>query len=143
MQVLVVELTEPNFSGDVMAELRRLGAADIVRLLDVLVVSRSADGSFDTHDLPGDADGSGGRIAAALLGCEEADATTTEVDGVSSWSLSDAVAPGTTVAVALIEHLWAAPLMAAIARAGGTPLDETWLAPDDLARLDALLTATA
>jgi hypothetical protein len=37
------------------------------------------------------------------------------------------------------EHLWAGPLRAAIASAGGTPLEEAWLAPPELATLDALM----
>src|SRR4029079_17847835 len=54
-----------------------------------------------------------------------------------AWSLADSVPAGTTAAVALIEHLWAAPLRAAIRRTGGVPLDEIWLAEADLQRLAA------
>ena len=46
---------------------------------------------------------------------------------------------GSAVAVALIEHIWATPLTEAIQRAGGNPLEETWLAPGDLAVLEALI----
>ena len=55
----------------------------------------------------------------------------------SVWSLADSVPAGTTAAVALIEHLWAAPLREAIRRTGGVPLDEVWLAEPDLQRLAA------
>jgi hypothetical protein len=41
--------------------------------------------------------------------------------------------------VALIEHVWAAPLIAASRRSGGRPLEETWLAPGDIETLDALI----
>ena len=54
------------------------------------------------------------------------------------WSLDGAIPPGRTAAVALIEHLWAEPLREAIRTAGGSPLGETWLAPDDLERLEKL-----
>ncbi len=57
----------------------------------------------------------------------------------STWSLADAIPVGSTAAVALIEHLWAAPLTEAIRRAGGTPVEETWLAPGDVEVLEALL----
>ena len=43
--------------------------------------------------------------------------------------------PGSVAAVALIEHLWAGPLVEAIASAGGRPLSELWLSPEDRARL--------
>jgi len=41
--------------------------------------------------------------------------------------------------VALIEHTWAGPLSAAIRRAGGTLLEETWLAREDHELLEALI----
>ena len=57
----------------------------------------------------------------------------------STWSLADAIPVGTTAAVALIEHLWAKPLSEAIARAGGTALEETWLHREDVTRLEQLM----
>jgi hypothetical protein len=49
------------------------------------------------------------------------------------------VPAGGVAAIALIEHLWAQPLAEAVRRAGGRTLDETWLAPGDLALLDTLM----
>ena len=66
---------------------------------------------------------------------EDADAA--GADGVA-WSLADAVPVGSSAAVALIEHLWAIPLRAAVHRSGGRALDETWLAPADVERLERL-----
>ena len=45
---------------------------------------------------------------------------------------------GSVAAVALIEHLWAGPLMQAIRHTGGTPLEETWLPPEEVSALEAL-----
>jgi hypothetical protein len=56
------------------------------------------------------------------------------------WSLADAIPVGGTAAVALIEHVWAAPLSAAIQAAGGTLLEETWLAREDRELLETLTT---
>ena len=42
-------------------------------------------------------------------------------------------------AVALLEHTWAVPLTTAIANAGGTPLEETWLAQPERDALEGLL----
>jgi hypothetical protein len=53
--------------------------------------------------------------------------------------LADAIPPGTSAAVALIEHLWATPLREAIARAGGTALEETWLHGEDVERLEQFI----
>ena len=128
VQVLVVGFEEPSFSGEVLSELTRLRAHGLVRLVDVLLVERSEDGTFETLEPPPGSDPGLGRIAAELLGGED-DAT----DG-ETWSLADAVPPGGIAAVALIEHLWAEPLVGAIGRAGGRVLGEQWLPPGDLPR---------
>jgi hypothetical protein len=143
VQVLVVGFDEPSFSGEVLAELGRLREAGIVRLVDVLLVTRLPDGTLDTLPPPEGADPELGRLAAALLEHGPVPpgagpSPTTDRPGGVAWSLDDAVAPGGTAAVALIEHTWAAPLVAAIGRAGGRALDETWLAADDVALLERL-----
>jgi len=136
VQVLVVGFAEPTFSGEALAELDRLRDAGVVRLVDVLLVARDADGALETLPVPEGFDPQLGRIAAGLFAGEQGPAASEEP---GTWSLADAVPPGSTAAVALIEHLWAAPLAAAIQRAGGVPLDETWLAPADRVVLEALL----
>ena len=69
-----------------------------------------------------------GTLVASVLGASDADvASAGEPEEGSTWSLADAIPPGTSAAVALIEHLWATPLREAVARAGGTALEETWL----------------
>jgi hypothetical protein len=152
VQVLVVGYESPVFTGEVLAELARLSDAGLVRLVDVLLVNRAADGTFDTVELTKDAvqglpdlpQGSGA-LATALLGrSDEAgddriEAGSDDLDALDGtvWSLADSVPAGTTAAVALIEHLWAAPLRDAIQRTGGVPLDEIWLAEPDLQRLAA------
>jgi uncharacterized membrane protein len=136
VQVLVVGFEAPTYSGEVLAELARLERAGIVRLIDLLLVSKTDDGAVETVEetlLPGPY----GELAVALLGApgEAGDAA----GEAASWSLADAVPDGQSAAVALIEHTWASPLREAILRNGGRSLDETWLAPEDHARLEALL----
>jgi hypothetical protein len=141
VQVLVLGFDDPTFSGEVIAELARLDASGTARLLDVLLVERAQDGSLDTLPPPPGADPSAGRLAAALLERQDDGEHPGPDDGpaAETWSLDDVIPPGGIAAVALIEHTWAQPLLATIRRAGGQPLDETWLAPDDLALLDRLL----
>jgi hypothetical protein len=139
VQVLVVGFDAPTFSGEVLAELTRLREAGVVRLLDVLLVARDEDGSFHTLPPPAGADADVGRLAADVLGAPEGGGTPETVEG-DSWSLADVVPPGSTGAVALIEHTWAAPLVASIRGAGGRLLDEAWLAPGDIERLRSLTT---
>lgn len=134
VQVIVVGFDHPSFSGAVLAELDRLREAGVVRLVDVLLVSRGDDGSFETLPPPPGADPGLGRIAADLLGSD--DETEADQDGgEGSWSLADAVEPGGVAAVALIEHLWAGPLVEAVRSAGGLTLAEGWLSPADRERM--------
>jgi hypothetical protein len=137
VQVLVVGFDEASFSGEVVAELTRLRDAGIVRLVDLLLVSRDPDGGLVTLPPPPGADPSMGLLATALLGADDDDDAPLQGDG-ESWSLDDAVPDHGGAAVALIEHVWAQPLVAAIRRAGGRTLDETWLAASDLERLERL-----
>jgi hypothetical protein len=138
VQVLVVGFDEPRFSGEVLAELERLRAAGVVRLVDVLLVSRDENGTFETLPPPPEADTELGRVAAQILGLPEGGDGQPERFEGDTWSLDDAVPAGSTGAVALIEHMWARPLVEAIRSAGGRLLDETWLAPDDVERLGTL-----
>jgi hypothetical protein len=143
VQVLVVGFDQPSFSGEVVAEFARLRDAGIVRLVDVLVVSRTAEDTFEALDLAEGREAGLGEVAASILGQPENSAATdrqrAEIDTASTWSLADAIPVGGTAAVALIEHTWAGPLSAAIQRAGGTLLEETWLAREDHELLEALI----
>jgi hypothetical protein len=148
VQVLVVGLDRPGFSGEVLAEFGRLRDAGLVRLLDLLLVSRGDDGALESLDPPEGSPPDLGDVATALLtqgsSAGQADVPAdVPADADPPWSLSAAVPPGSIAAVALIEHLWAEPLTAAIARAGGRALDETWLGPDDRRALEALLQVRA
>lgn len=163
VQVLVIGLDRLEFDGSVLAQLDRLRDAGTVRLLDVLLVTRAEDGTLSTLPPPPGLPGETGDVVAQLLGAEGGAAPVVGDAEVASgddparrgrragdtggqgqgtdavWSLDGAIPPGRTAAVALIEHLWAEPLREAIRTAGGRPLDETWLAPDDLDRLTSLL----
>ena len=113
----------------------------------MLLVTRAADGTFNTVEVAESGAGlvdlphGNGALVTALLGhpAETGDDPTgsDNLDALDGpvWPLADSVPAGTTAAVALIEHLWAAPLRAAIQRSGGVPLDELWLAEADLQRL--------
>ncbi len=142
VQVLVVGFDQPKFSGEVLAEFVRLREAGIVRLVDLLLISRTEDGRLETLEAPEAGAADLGGLAAEVLGepdgVSDGVAAAAEIDTAAMWSLADAIPVGGTAAVALIEHVWAAPLSAAIQRAGGTLLEETWLAREDRELLETL-----
>jgi|SRR5215211_997214 len=108
------------------------------------LVSRDENGTLHTIDIPDEVATDLGEVAAALLGRPdsaslEQERNVAQLGEVPTWSLADSVPIGGTAAVALIEHTWAAPLRDAIQQAGGTPLEETWLAPADLELVEGLM----
>jgi hypothetical protein len=143
VQVLVVGFDDPTFSGEVLAEFTRLREAGIVRLIDLLVVTRTEDGLLETLEAPESTAADLGGLAAEVLSQQEDSAAArtdlADVDAAALWSLADAVPVGGTAAVALLEHVWAQPLSAAIQRAGGTLLEETWLARPEVELLEDLI----
>jgi hypothetical protein len=149
VQVLVVGFHRPSFSGDVLEELTRLREAGIVRLVDLLLVSHAEDGTLETLDARAEWGADLGKLAAEFFGQpDRRSSSQAEMAGAGSaqdsgWSLADAVPVGSTAVVALLEHVWAGPLSAAIKRAGGVPLEESWLAPADLKALETLVARRA
>ena len=151
VQVLVLGFEGNNFQGKILAELTRLREADIVRLVDLVVVVKDEDGDLarlQTSDLSAGESAELGAIAGALIGfgadgtegAEVGAEVGADLGATASlddeiWYAADAIPPGTAAAVALIEHRWAIPLRDAIVEAGGFTLEDTWLHPEDLIAL--------
>src|SRR5215216_4614429 len=76
MQVLVVGFDGTEFTGKIAAELRRLREHDIVRLVDLIVVRKEANGdvtSLETSDLTDAESAELGAFAGALVGLDAGD----------------------------------------------------------------------
>jgi uncharacterized membrane protein len=152
VQVLIVGYGEDaQFKGEALAELMRLADEDIVRLIDLLVVRKNADGSIDKVEI-GDVDEleKFGAVAGALVGLGAAGEEGAEVGAVVGaaagaeaaaegmfdedqvWYIADAIPEGMAAAIAIIEHRWAIPLRNAILDSGGLPLADEWIHPTDL-----------
>ena len=132
VQLLVVGFDRPDFSGEVLAELKRLRDNEVVRVIDLLVVHKGADGAVrrQHHSDLTDADGA---VVEALIGLG---ATRTEADLEAEeefWSLEEAIPNDSAAAIALIEHRWAIGTRDAIRAAGGVAVADAWIHPADLA----------
>jgi hypothetical protein len=138
VQLLVVGFDRPDFSGEVLAELERLRASDIVRVIDLLVVHKGADGvvrRLDHSDLTvGEAEGAGAVVGALIgLGTTRVDADHDQLaDKGEFWSLDDAIPNDSAAAVALVEHRWAIGTRDAMRDAGGVAIADAWVHPADL-----------
>jgi hypothetical protein len=110
---LVVEFPagHQNFTGEGADELVRLHDAGIIRIMDILILVKDADGTVDAMELSDLPDlGEFQRIEAQL-------AQTLAEEDVEH--LAAAMDPGSVAGVLIYENLWAAPFGAAMRRAGG------------------------
>lgn len=110
---LVVELPagRSTFSGEVAMELAALVDAGVIRLLDLLVLEKSASGSVEAFEIDD------------LDHAEEIHRLQTGIAEIlADQDVSDLAAsmlPGTVAAVLVWENTWAAPFASAARRAGG------------------------
>jgi hypothetical protein len=110
---LIVEFPagQSNFTGEMADELARLVDAGTIRIIDILILVKDADGSVEAMELS-DIENLGPlqQIEAQLA------ELLAEEDVVN---LAAAMDPGSTAGVLIWENLWAAPFAAAARRSGG------------------------
>ncbi len=159
VQMLVVGFDEPHFTGEILPELKQLREQDVIRLVDLLFVSKDDAGDvvvLQQSDLTQEEAEAFGALVGALVGlgagseedalrAAEAGAAELEdghvFDDSDVWYVTDAIPNGSSAAIALIEHRWAIPLRDAIANAGGVALADEWIHPADLIALGAAAAA--
>ena len=110
---LVVEFPagSQNFTGEGADELVRLHDAGIIRIMDILILVKEADGSVDAMELSDVAElGELAQIETQLV-------KTLAAEDVAH--LAVAMNPGSVAGVLVYENLWAAPFGSAMRRAGG------------------------
>ena len=110
---LVVEFPAgaSNFTGEMAAELVALVDAGTIRVIDVLILTKDADGNIDAMELSEVGElGELRKIEAELA------EMLAEEDVVH---LAAAMEPGSTAGVLIWENLWAAPFASAARRSGG------------------------
>ena len=133
VQLLVVSFGRPDFGGEVLAEFERLRQSEAVRVIDLLVVRKDADGLVQRVHHPDLADRG---VVAALLGLGAAGTEEAEGGAVPAeaelWSLDQAIPSDSAALIALVEHRWAIGARDAIGAAGGVPVADAWVHPDDL-----------
>jgi uncharacterized membrane protein len=159
VQLVVLGFTQPDFHGEIIAELERLRESDTVRVIDALAVYKDAAGDIEVEHLSNlseeqaielgstvgalvglGIEGEEGLGAGAEAGAEAA------ADGVKVFSDDDAwdvlgqIPNDTAAALVLLEHQWAVPLRDAVMRAGGFRLADGFISPLDLVEI-GLVTA--
>jgi uncharacterized protein DUF6325 len=100
-----------NFTGEMARELLALVEAGMIRVIDVLILTKNEDGTVDATELS-DVEELGELQA---LEAQLAELLTAEDVG----HLAAAIEPGSTAGVLIWENLWAAPFASAARRSGG------------------------
>ena len=151
VQLIVLGFRNPDFHGEIIAELERLKESGTVGVIDALAVYKDADGEVEVMHLSNLStdeaielgskvgaliglgfEGEQGLEAGAVAGAEAA------ADGVSVFSDDDAwdviaeIPNDSAAALLLIEHQWAVPLRDAVVRAGGFRVSDGFISPLDL-----------
>ncbi len=155
VQLLVLGFSEPEFHGEIIAELERLRESDTVRVIDAMAVHKDANGEIEIAHLSNlsrdeaielgskigaliglGIEGEEGAEAGALAGAEAA-----AEDGINvftddeAWDVLEEIPNDSAAALILIEHHWAVPLRDAIARAGGFRISDGFISPLDLVEI--------
>ena len=110
---VIVEFPEghQHFTGEMVDELLKLSDAGTIRIIDVLILVKDADGSVEAVELE-DVENLGPLV--------ELEATLAELLAEEDVELlANAMDPGSVAGVLVYENLWAAPFASAARRAGG------------------------
>ncbi len=157
VQLLVIGFNQPDFEGEIAAELARLREADTIKVIDAMVVYKDADGDLsvthlDTLTAEDEVeygatigaliglgfDGEEGMEAGAALGAEAGASGIDVIEENADWDVLAGIPDDSAAALILIEHHWAVPLRDAIARAGGHRVDDGFISPLDLVEIGLL-----
>ena len=99
-------------TGEVQPLLLELVDRGVIRILDIALVTKAADGSVAAVDV-----GELEQVAAAFAAFEGASSGLLGYDDLQA--AAAALEPGTAAAVLVWENRWAAPVAAALRRSGG------------------------
>jgi uncharacterized membrane protein len=157
VQLVVLGFNEPDFHGEIIAELERLREADAVRVIDALVVYKDAEGELEVEHLSNlstdeaielgskigalvglGIEGEEGMEAGALVGAEAGAEGMEVFSEEDAWDVVDDIPNDSAAALLLLEHHWAVPLRDAIARAGGFRISDAFISPLDLVDIGLL-----
>jgi len=157
VQLIVLGFQEPNFHGEIIAELERLRASDTVRVIDALAVYKDAAGEIEIQHLSNLStdeaielgskigallglaiDGEEGIDAGAVAGADAAADGVEVFSDEEAWEVLDDIPNDSAAAVLLLEHQWAVPLRDAVIRAGGFRLSDGFISPLDLVQIGLL-----
>jgi uncharacterized membrane protein len=132
---MVITFAGDQFASEIMSELRAVRGSGVIRLIDLLFVTKSSEGiaeSVEVSDLRGPEIEELAAVLSDLIPAESRGEPAADVyvpvarDGVVTGFTDDdvravagAIPNGSAAAIVLFEHTWARSLAQALQRAGG------------------------
>lgn len=149
IQMLMIKFdSTEKLTGEALQELNTLRGKGLIRLLDLLVVAKNADGQIQRMEMTDLTDAQMhqfGSVIGKLMGLEEGTAVSESplvaagtqfgLSAEDFASLPDLLEPNSAAGIMLFEHTWAAGFQAAIARAGGHMTAQGFLTPQLLMKV--------
>jgi len=129
---VLLEFSTDRLTGEAGPALLDLVSRGVIRLFDLLVVSKGEDGAVEVLELTDPLAESGGfsyfaGVTSGILGNDDVR------------QAAEAMRPGTVAALIVYENVWAAPFVAAVRSSGGELIASTRIpATDVIDALDAL-----
>jgi uncharacterized membrane protein len=150
IQMLSLAFPGNRFKGEILPELERLKKAEIVRIIDLLLVRKDELGNVmvtTATDLDWEEAVSFGSYVGALAGyaaagpagiekgamagaAELADGHLFDEDDV--FRVTQSLPKNMSAVLVLLEHLWVKPLLDAVDRAAGVELSNDWIRPEEI-----------
>jgi uncharacterized membrane protein len=162
VQLVVLGFSNPEFHGEIVAELQKLRESDTVRVIDALAVYKDGEGNVEVKqfsNLSDDERGELGTKVGALLGLGVGGIEGAEIGAEAgaqasasganffnedeAWDAVGEIPPNTAAALLLLEHHWAVGLRDAVYAAGGFPINSAFITPLDLVAIGLLSQAEA
>jgi Family of unknown function (DUF6325) len=113
VDLVLVALGEPKFSGGVLAELEKCAGQGVIRVLDAMVIIKGEEGlvkTLDMEDLPPEQAKALGFIETGTRGLFDSEDADTIIEGM---------VPGSAVIALAVENTWAIGVRKALEKAGG------------------------
>ncbi len=113
IELVVLSFSGNRFTGEILSELQDLTDSDTIRIIDVLFVTKDADGVVTVVEV----DAFGDAVVAVISPVEQIErAFLSHSDGEYFGALLE---PNSSAAIMLFENSWAARFVTAVRRANG------------------------
>jgi len=113
VEYIVVEFPGSKFNGDIAPALSDLVDRDLIRVLDLIVLKKDADGAIEAFEISDLEESEVGGLRAEV---DDLAMLLSEDDVVN---VAAALEPGSSAAVLIWENTWAVPFATAVRHSGG------------------------